>query len=58
MDTILTLPLELMLLTLVVGGGILYALRTRTSVETTIDTLAPLATRPHDMRFDGQLLPG
>ena len=54
MDTILTLPLELMLLTVAVGVGALYIFRTRSPA--TIDTIDSVVTRPHDMRFDGQLL--
>ena len=50
-DTILTLPLELMALTLVVGLGMLHSYNARRSVP--IDTPA---TRLHDMRRDGQRL--
>lgn len=51
LDTMLTLPLELMTLTLLVGFGILYSYRSRRSVTIT----APVA-RPFDMRLDGQRL--
>lgn len=51
MDTFLTLPIELMLLTVLVGAGALHFLRTRQS--TSSDALAPA---PYDMRFDGQML--
>jgi hypothetical protein len=50
-DTILTLPLELMALTLLVGSGILYSYHSRRSTT----TAAPVA-RPFDMRVDGQQL--
>jgi hypothetical protein len=51
MDTILTLPLELMSLTLLVGLGILYAYYSRRSV-----TIAAPAAQTFDMRVDGQRL--
>ena len=50
-DTILTLPLELMTLTLLVGLGILYSYHSRRSA-----TITAPATRPFDMRLDGQRL--
>lgn len=50
-DTILTLPLELMALTVLVGFGILHSYNTRRSVP-----IDPQATRPYDMRRDGQCL--
>ena len=50
-DTILTLPLELMALTVLVGFGMLYSYGTRRSVP--IDAQA---IRPYDMRRDGQRL--
>ena len=50
-DTILTLPLELMTLTLVVGLGILYSYHSRRSV-----TIAAPVARTFDMRVDGQQL--
>jgi hypothetical protein len=50
-DTILTLPLELMALTVLVGFGMLYSYDTRRSVP-----IDPQATRPYDMRRDGQRL--
>ena len=50
-DAILTLPLELMALTLVVGFGILYSYHSRRSV-----TITASAARPFDMRLDGQRL--
>ena len=51
MDTILTLPLELMSLTLLVGLGILYAYHSRRSV-----TIPAPAAPTFDMRVDGQRL--
>jgi hypothetical protein len=48
-DTMLTLPLELMALTVLVGFGILYSYDIRRSVP-----IDPEATRPYDMRRDGQ----
>jgi len=48
-DTILTLPLELMALTVLVGFGILYSYGTRRSVPADAQ-----AVRPYDMRRDGQ----
>jgi len=50
-DTLLTLPLELMALTVVVGFGMLYSYNTRRSVP-----IDPEVTRPYDMRRDGQRL--
>jgi len=50
-DTILTLPLELMALTVLVGIGMLYSYDTRRSVP-----IDPQVTRPYDMRRDGQRL--
>jgi hypothetical protein len=50
-DTILTLPLELMTLTLLVGFGILYSYHNRRSV-----TIAAPAAPTFDMRVDGQRL--
>ena len=44
-DTILTLPLELMTLTLLVGLGMLYSYHTRHSATNTTS-----ASRPYDMR--------
>jgi hypothetical protein len=51
MDTFLTLPLELMLLTVVVGAGALHFLSSRPSAAS--DALTP---RAYDMRYDGQML--
>jgi hypothetical protein len=48
-DSILTLPLELMALTVLVGFGMLYSYNTRRSVP-----IEAQATRPYDMRRDGQ----
>jgi len=48
-DTILTLPLELMALTVLVGFGMLYSYETRRSVP-----IEARAIRPYDMRRDGQ----
>ena len=49
-DTILTLPLELMTLTLLVGFGTLYySYHRRRPV-----TITESAPRPFDMRLDGQ----
>jgi hypothetical protein len=50
-DTILTLPLELMALTVLVGCGMLYSYGTRRSVP-----VDPQAPQPFDMRRDGQRL--
>ena len=50
-DTILTLPLELMALTVLVGIGMLYSYDTRRSVP-----IDPQAARPYDMRRDRQRL--
>ena len=51
MDTFLTLPLELMLLTVVVGAGALHFLRTRLSAAS-----RRVGAAAYDMRFDGQML--
>jgi hypothetical protein len=50
-DTILTLPLELMALTVLVGFGMLYSYGIRRSVPIESQVL-----RPYDMRRDGQRL--
>lgn len=50
-DTILTLPLELITLTLLVGVGMLHSYRVRRSA-----TITASAPRAHDMRLDGQRL--
>lgn len=50
-DNILTLPLEEMTLTLLVGVGIWHSYHVRHSA--TINTFVP---RPFDMRLDGQRL--
>jgi hypothetical protein len=50
-DTILTLPLELMTLTLLVGFGLLHSYRRRRPA-----TIAVSTARTFDMRLDGQRL--
>jgi len=50
-DTLMTLPLELMTLTLLVGVGLLYSYHIRRSV-----TITASESRPYDMRHDGQQL--
>ena len=50
-DTILTLPLELMALTVLVGFGMLYSYGTRRAIP-----IEAQAIRPYDMRRDGQRL--
>jgi hypothetical protein len=50
-DSMLTLPLELMALTLLVGVGMLYSYNVRRSVP-----VGTQATRSYDMRRDGQRL--
>ena len=50
-DTILTLPLDLMALTVLVGFGMLYSYGARRSVQ-----IEAQANRPYDMRRDGQRL--
>ena len=50
-DTILTLPLELMALTVLVGFGMLYSYGIRRP-----HLIDAEVTRPYDMRRDGQRL--
>jgi uncharacterized membrane protein len=48
-DTVLTLPLELMALTALVGFGMLYSYNTRRTAPIDAEV-----SRPYDMRRDGQ----